>query len=163
MASTDVTTLQKTIEATLREFLLGYQTAKEHNDPSFISRALAPECIRYIAPVSFLTAMGAPTDFTFDVKSYQAQFAKELPVQGVNKTEINDIIIDAVGRKASASTVFHGKYSSSEKLKLEFAWFLDFNEDGTKVTRILEWLDTTEALKFQAKCNALIDELEAKQ
>ncbi|KAI1078634.1 hypothetical protein F5B20DRAFT_546771 [Whalleya microplaca] len=147
--------LRETIEATTREFLMTYQDGAAHKDPSIISRNLSPDCSRQIAPASFMKSVGAPPDLQFSNDAYQSLFEKDLEASAVLKSDILNLTIDAHARKAAARTVYHGKFTDGEEMSMEFAWFLDFNDDGTKVTHIVEVVDPPESLKFSSKVEAL--------
>jgi hypothetical protein len=159
MAPTDSDPLRQAIEHTLHKFLMSYQNASTHNDASFISSALAPDCVRCFGPSSFLKAVGAPVDFTFSNEPYQAQFAKEMTVVSIKRVEISNVCIDTASRKAAATTSYHGEFSDGEQITMEFAWFLTFSEDGNRLTKILEYVDSLDCPNYQVKINALLTEL----
>ncbi|KAF9876251.1 hypothetical protein CkaCkLH20_06194 [Colletotrichum karsti] len=162
-SDSSLTAVYEAIEKTLNEFLLGYEKATAHNDTSYLSTTLTPDCKRRFLPESFLKSQGAPGDFATDNKTYEEMFSKHLPVHATHKTEIKNVTIDAWKKKAAATTVFHCKYSDGEPLLMEFGWFLSFTDDGTKVNEVWEVIDSMEAPKFEEKSKRLLEELEAKK
>lgn len=151
--------LRQTIEETLRGFLLGYEDAREKKDASQVNRLLAPDCRRHVSPTTFFTSMGMPPDFSFDNKTYEDKLAAEMQVQSVKRTEISNVVVDAEGRTAAATSVHHGECSDGEAFALEFAWFLNFSDDGTKIVKVREWIDGPEAMRYQTKINGLLEQL----
>ena len=150
--------LKQTMEKTLREFLEGYQDANAKQDAALVSRLLVPDCVRQFGPSSMLKALGAPPDAAMSNEAYQAAVAKELPVGGVRSSDISGVVIDVEGKAGAARTTYHGEYSDGQKLSMEFAWFLNFTDDGTKVTKIYEFCDSTEAVKHQHNIDRLTEE-----
>ena len=59
-----------------------------------------------------------------------------------------------MGRKAVAETTYIEEFADGDTFPLEFVWFLNFNEDGTKVTNIIEWVDSLQSVKFEHKVQA---------
>ncbi|KAF6833599.1 hypothetical protein CPLU01_05475 [Colletotrichum plurivorum] len=161
MAATNPS-LRQTIDETLRGFLLGYEDAREKKDPSQVNRLLTPECGRHISPKSFVKTMGMPSDLAFDPKTYEQKVGAEMQVQQVTRTEISNVVIDAEARTAAAMSVHHGECSDGEKFALEFAWFLNFSDDGTKIVKVREWIDGPEAVKFQGKVQSLMEKLKGE-
>ncbi|KAL0935454.1 uncharacterized protein CTRU02_210045 [Colletotrichum truncatum] len=155
MASENLTEVYQTIEKTLHEFIQGYENAAKHNDASHVSAKLAPDCKRRILPSSFFRNLGVPTDFVLDNKSYEAKFGEDLSVQGVTKTEVSHITIDAWSKKAAATSAHTVTYIDGETYLMEIAWYLTFSEDGTQVKEIIEFIDSGDLPKFHAKCASL--------
>ncbi|KAH8807495.1 hypothetical protein F5884DRAFT_789367 [Xylogone sp. PMI_703] len=149
MAATETAKLRATIAATAREMLMSYQDGAAQKDPSIISRSLTPDCIRHIIPASFAQLLGLPPDaLTMNNEPYQEFFAQDLKTSAVVRSEIVDLTVDVEARKAAARTIYLARFSNGDEMSLEFAWFVDFNEDGTKVKKIVEFADTTQAFKF---------------
>lgn len=153
MASAD---LRKTMEATAREFFSSYQAGAVHNDPSLVNRSVTPDCKRYLLPQSMLRAVGIPLDFAFDNETYQSEFAKDLTIGSVQKHDVANLVIDVEARRLAATTTayMHFKVGEKETLMLEFSWFFDFNEDGSKITKVVEFTDGDAVQKMVAVATA---------
>lgn len=74
--------------------------------------------------------------------AYLHVFADGLKVGGMHKNTISDLIIDVDARKAAVTTVAELVFNNGEELKLDFSWFLHFNEDGDKICKIVEFVDS---------------------
>lgn len=153
MASAD---LRKAMEATAREFFDSYQTGAMQKDPSLINRSVTPDCKRYLLPKSMLRAQGIPLDFAFDNETYQSEFAKDLTIGSVHGHDVANMIVDVEARKLAATTTARVLFTVGERetLVLEFAWFFDFNEDGSKITRVVEFTDGDAVQKMAAVATA---------
>ncbi|PNP82667.1 hypothetical protein FNYG_03898 [Fusarium nygamai] len=73
---------------------------------------------------------------------YLHVFTEGLKVGGMHKNTISDLIIDVEDRKAAVTTVAELVFNNGEDLKLDFSWFLHFNEDGDKICKIVEFVDS---------------------
>ncbi|KAB5578056.1 hypothetical protein GE09DRAFT_1088331 [Coniochaeta sp. 2T2.1] len=125
MATTEhLASIRQAIEHTLHEFLMSYEDAAAQQDAAIISRSLAPDCVRHLGPKSLLRKLGLPTDIVFTNEQYRGLFAKESAAAAVKRSEISNVCVDAVARRASATTTYHGGFSDGEKHSLEFSWFL---------------------------------------
>ncbi|KAK0715386.1 hypothetical protein B0H67DRAFT_665524, partial [Lasiosphaeris hirsuta] len=113
---------------------------------------LTPDCVRHIKPASFLTGLGAPADLSFTPQAYQEVFSGEMPFAQTKSVQISDVTIDMTSRKAAATVVYVNEFvDDGERVTLEFAFFLSFTEDGSQITKILEWVDSGDCPKYQAK------------
>ena len=149
-----MTSLRETIDKTLRVFLAGYIDGA--NDATKLSAVLAPDCQRTFAPLTFLNAIGASADIALDNKSYEQFYAAELSVAwGKSLDDVSNVVIDVEARTAAATTVYTNEFSDGELFRFEFTWFLKFNEDGTAITRVLEWVDSAGTTRYQAKIKEL--------
>lgn len=149
------------MEQTLRKLVGAYVDVSAANDASIVSAMLDPSCIRYIRPTSILTKLGAPADFSFDVATYEKTLASEMSVFKCKSVEISDVSIDTVTKKAAATSVYVNELVDGRAFRLEFGWHVNFTEDGAKITRIVEWCDGIEFLRFQAGQNELLDKVKA--
>src|SRR6202012_1375384 len=91
--------LRANIEATTRQCVDSYEAGASAQDPSLISRSLAPECTRKIVPMSFLKALGAPTDMAFTNELYEQYFAGDIKVSAIIRSEVTNLTIDVEERK----------------------------------------------------------------
>ena len=156
--------LRKTMEATAREFLDSYRVSAVQNDPSLVNRSVTPDCKRHLLPQSMLKAVGIPLDYAFDNDTYEAEFKKDLALGAVGAHDVANVVIDVEARKLAATTrvQMHYKVGSKETLTLEFSWFFDFNEDGTKITNVVEFTDSNAVQKMVEVATAAKKEKEAE-
>lgn len=135
------------------EFFSSYQAAAAQNDPSLVNRSVTPDCKRYLLPQSMLRDQGIPLDLAIDNELYRAEFAKDLPIGSVQRHDVANMVIDVVARRLAATTSADMLFTVGEKetLELEFSWFFDFNENGSKITRVVEFTDGDALRKMAAK------------
>ncbi|KAK1750470.1 hypothetical protein QBC47DRAFT_394118 [Echria macrotheca] len=153
-------TPRETMEKTLRTFLAGYLDASQAKDSTKLSAVLTPDCQRHFAPPSFLKNLGAPPDMTLDNKGYEDFFTAELPVVLTKSVDgIENVVIDTEKRTGAATTKYTQEFKDGTLFPFEFAWFVSFDEEGTKISKILEWVDAIETPKYHAK----IKELQGKE
>lgn len=136
--------LRKTMEATAIEFLDSYRAGAVQNDPSLVNRSVTPGCKRHLLPQSMLKAVGIPLDLAFDNDTYQAEFEKDLELGAVTVHDVANIVVDVEARKVAATSRAQMQYKvgDKEELTLEFSWFFDLNEDGSKITKVVEFTDS---------------------
>lgn len=157
--STSLSTIRNSIEQNTTEFISCYETAAKTNDPNSISVHLSSDCRRFLASRAFRESNGIPPGTSLSNADYQAAYQRQMPIWQVTSTEIFNLTIDVEGRKAAARTVDQGEFVDGEKLVLEFAWFLDFNDAGTEITKIMQYADPTESLLFRTKAKELQEKL----
>lgn len=145
------TTLRATIEATFRSLFAAYMDGADQNDPSIINRDLTPECTRHLLPASMLADIGAPAGWVIDNAEYERQFAHDLKTGRVTRMEISNLIVDTETRKAAAMTSTDMTYKDGEVIPIEHSWIIEFNEDGSKATKIVEFCDIVGVRKMVAK------------
>ncbi|KAK0640669.1 hypothetical protein B0T16DRAFT_201063 [Cercophora newfieldiana] len=149
--------LHARITTTLNEFLNGYVEAGTKSDASLLSTVLSPTCTREVAPASFLTALGMPTDLAFTNKQYEAMFAKELPVSRPTGLEsVINVVVDVISKTAAATCVYMAEFGDGVKEKMQFAWFLELDDEGARITKVLEFVDTMTAARYQKKVEELL-------
>ena len=157
-ANSTTIAIRNAIEATSIEFIKSYEAGWEEKKPALISRSLEPTCKRIIAPASYMRGHGVPADFAFTNDMYEEQYAKDVKVSRVLGSKISFLVIDTEERKSAFTSVSDIEYSDGEKGVVEIAWFLQFNNDASKISNVLEFVDGDSSKKFFAKCR----ELEAK-
>ncbi|WYZ35720.1 hypothetical protein EsH8_X_000367 [Colletotrichum jinshuiense] len=148
---------RQTAEATIKSFLESYTDGASQNDPSIINRDVTPDCTRHLLPGSMLKAFGMPPDFGISTDAYEKNFAKDIRAFSVHDNVISNLVIDAETRKAAFTSVSKIVFKDgSESLALEFSWFLDFNEDGSKVKKVIEFCDKDSVVIVHAKVEAAL-------
>ncbi|OBS19120.1 hypothetical protein FPOA_10844 [Fusarium poae] len=136
--------IKQNIEVTIKGYISSFVDARVENNPHIVNRNTSPDCLRSMLP-SILGGGG-----TMPNGAYEAIFAKGLQAGGMDSVNITDLIIDEDARKAAvtavADMVFLGERSS-----MDFSWFLHFNEDGTKIVKIVEFVDSLAFTGLQQK------------
>ncbi|GFF59846.1 hypothetical protein IFM51744_10071 [Aspergillus udagawae] len=147
-SSPSSTNLRGRIEATARAFLSAYEEGGAQNDASIINRDVNADCTRYLLPASVPQAFGLPVDFFFDTTKYQETFAKDIKVLKFRNNIIANLVIDTEARRAAFTSIADVHANSGESYQAELAWFLYFNEDGSKVKKVVEFCDKDVILKM---------------
>ncbi|KAF5580154.1 hypothetical protein FPANT_9429 [Fusarium pseudoanthophilum] len=136
MASSQTNDVKSTIEATVKSYLTSFIDARVQNNRALVNRDVTADCIRSMLP----STLGG--GFTMTNDQYLHVFTEGLKVGGMHKNTISDLIIDAEARKAAVTTVAELIFNNGEDLKLDFSWFLHFNEHGDKICKIVEFVDS---------------------
>ncbi|KAI7760596.1 hypothetical protein LZL87_009480 [Fusarium oxysporum] len=136
MASSQTNDIKSAIEATVKSYLTSFIDARTQNNPSLVNRDLTSDCARSMIP----STLGG--GFTMTNDAYLHVFTEGLKVGAMHKNTISDLIIDIEARKAAVTTVAELVFNNGEELKLDFSWFLHFNEDGDKICKIVEYVDS---------------------
>ncbi|UQC81766.1 uncharacterized protein CLUP02_07252, partial [Colletotrichum lupini] len=80
---------------------------------------------------------------------------KDIAVFIVGATTTSNLVVDSEARKAALTSSSDIKFrDGSENLQLEFSWFFDFNEDGSKVTKVIEFCDKDSVMLMHSKISA---------
>ncbi|KAJ5734778.1 hypothetical protein N7533_013181 [Penicillium manginii] len=140
--------LRERIEATARAFLSAYEEGGAQNDASIINRDVTADCTRYLLPAAVPQAFGLPADFFFDTTNYQETFAKDIKVMKFRNNIMANLVIDTEARRAAFTSIAEVYPNSGESYSAELAWFLYFNEDGSKVKKVVEFCDKDVILKM---------------
>ncbi|KAF3001566.1 hypothetical protein E8E14_000355 [Neopestalotiopsis sp. 37M] len=137
-------TLQKTIDAFIENNTNGVKT----KDASLFSAILADDCVREYRPFSFINRY--PQFFKKKISNadYEAQMKLELQSFEDTYQEVTKTTIDAHQRTATIWTTQHITMIDGTKRTVEMIWDLTFTEDGTRVSQILEFVDTFESTKM---------------
>ncbi|KAF4452092.1 hypothetical protein F53441_5024 [Fusarium austroafricanum] len=143
--------LRKAIEHTISQYFSSYKEGGEQNDPSLVNRDVTDACERYFKPLGVHTLFGSPPDQAVNNTVYEAAFAADLKTYTVQDTRFEDLTIDTEARKAAAMTVVDMLYRDGQKDTMEHSWIFDFNEDGSKITRIMEFCDMDGLRKMFAR------------
>ena len=141
--------LRERIEATTRSFLSGFEEGSAQDDASIINRDVTADCVRYLLPASVPQAFGLPTEFFFNTTTYQEAFAKDIKLLKFKNNVISNLTIDTDARQAAFTSIaeVHVR-SSQESYPAEGAWYLYFNDDGSKVKKVVEFCDKDVLLRM---------------
>ncbi|KAM0269201.1 hypothetical protein ACHAPA_004469 [Fusarium lateritium] len=150
----DTGEIRRSIEATIDSFLLAYEDGREANDPSVINRAVTSDCTRQLLPASLCEALGAPPELLMPNDMYEKLFADDLALGGVYNTATRHLVIDVEARCAAVSTTGEFKYRDGDVIALEFAFTFYFNEDGSKISKVIEVADSNAVMKMATKARA---------
>jgi hypothetical protein len=150
MALTPSTTnLRKQIEATARAFLSAFEEGAAQTDASIINRDVTADCTRHLIPASVPKAFGLAADSCFDTTSFQGLFANDIKVLSFKENIMSNLMIDTEARCAAFTTKADMCVrSSGETYPSEGAWFLYFNEDGSKVKKVVEFCEKDAIVKM---------------
>ncbi|WQF89854.1 hypothetical protein CDEST_14868 [Colletotrichum destructivum] len=141
--------IRKSIKATAETFLASFEDGSTQNDPAIINRTLAPDCARHILPSSVSEVLGLPADFSIDNATFQSVFAKDIKVLKFRNGVISNLVIDTEARLAAFTSVFDVVViSSGETFPSEASFTLYFNEDGTKITKVIEFLEKDSTVRM---------------
>ena len=162
-ANSTTTTLRKAIEAKSIEFIKSFEVAWEEKNPALINRSLDAACKRVIAPASYMQSRGVPADFALTNEMYAEYYAKDLKVSRVVGSKVSFMVIDTEERKSAFTSASDIEYNDGEKAVLEVAWYLQFNDDASKITKVLEFVDADSTTTFINKCRELEAKLEGGQ
>ncbi|KIL94230.1 hypothetical protein FAVG1_02792 [Fusarium avenaceum] len=143
--------LRSAIEHTTRQFLGAYKDAGEKNDPAIINRDVTDSCKRYFLPAGVLELYGAPADSALDNAAYEQGMAKDLEKGRVTRTQVFNLAVDTESRKSAATTITDMTFKDGDSVVMEHSWVLDFNEDGSKVSNVVEFCDMDGLRKMFAK------------
>ncbi|KAI1117641.1 hypothetical protein F5Y14DRAFT_319355 [Nemania sp. NC0429] len=144
--ATSAENLRAAIESTAIQFLNSPAQALAAKDSSVFLATLTADCAHHLRPLSFIAA----NPFLKAVKSNDEQKAmmeSALATMESTRAELKELVIDTTNRKASVLAEHYTKIVGVEANILEVTWFLDFTEDGKRVSRVTEFIDTATAAK----------------
>ncbi|KAI7221580.1 hypothetical protein KC333_g1648 [Hortaea werneckii] len=113
-----------------------------------IDAVMAPrtqDCIHHLGPKSLGRPFRNNQQYCAYFSTVQAIF-HDFKVGQLN-IEVADQVFD-VDQKKAALHIFGSASSPVGKYEQEYSWFLTFNEDGTKVKRIEEMIDSSYLAEF---------------
>ncbi|KAG4443187.1 hypothetical protein IFR05_001329 [Cadophora sp. M221] len=145
------TNLRERMEATVQSFLSAYEEGGVNDDASIINRDVTPECTRHLLPASVPHAFGLSKDFFFDTETYQETYAKDIKVLKFRNFNSANLVIDTNARRASFTSIATVQPSGEDSYLAEAAWFLYFNQDGSKVEKVVEFCDKDVLLRMASK------------
>ncbi|XXH00554.1 hypothetical protein Hte_006902 [Hypoxylon texense] len=138
---------REVLQKTAKAFVENNTLAVQKKDTSLFSAILTEDCIRMYRPLSFIQRY--PQFFKAQITNadYEAQMKIELQTMRDVSQKITRTVIDTAERRAtlwSEQTVFTADGSKSV---VEVIWDLNFSDDGTRVSQIMEFVDTYESTK----------------
>ncbi|KAI3540741.1 hypothetical protein CABS01_03143 [Colletotrichum abscissum] len=141
--------LRKVIEATAETFLASFEDGSVQNDPAIINRTLTPDCTRHILPSSVSEVLGLPANFSIDNVTFQKVFAKDIKALKFRNGIISNLVIDTEARRAAFTSIFDVVVvGSGEKFASEASFTLYFNENGSKITKVIEFLEKDSTVRM---------------
>ncbi|KAI1747158.1 hypothetical protein F4782DRAFT_535683 [Xylaria castorea] len=138
--------LRATIESTVTLFLTSPTRALAAKDPSLFLETVTAACAHHLRPLAFVTANPSLKAVKSN-EEHKALMVSALPTMEDTQVEIKELVIDTVKRKASVLAEHRTKIVGVEANVLEVAWFLDFTEDGKRISRVTEFIDTATAAR----------------
>jgi hypothetical protein len=145
--------LSLAIENTTKGFLQSYVDAAQTKNTQLVSTYLAEDCRRSIGPPYYLRSVGAPADFTMSNDEYASEFGT-MEFYTFEAHEFYDLTIDTTNLKAGLRSELTGKFIDGKELSRTFVWFLDFNEDGSKIVKVYQHNDAEEGKNFRLTVKA---------
>jgi hypothetical protein len=143
-----VSALRACIETTARALLSGYEEGSSQQDASIINRDVTSECRRFLLPASVPAAFGLPADFYFDNVKYQETFANDIKRLAFKSNVMSNLVIDTEARRAAFTSIADVETQAGEKYQAEMAWTLYFNDDGSKIVKVVEFCDKDVILRM---------------
>lgn len=143
--------LYSQMSETSKAFVLSHLEAYLERDTSILSRNLVPDAHRRVCPATFEQEFRPDG---WNNPEYEETLAHSFPAFKGMKLEINDVMVDTEKRRATVHSSHMWTVSTAGQLwdmPMEFIWILDFNKEGDKVTKILEFVDTHSAMTFGRK------------
>lgn len=140
--------LRARMEATARAFISAFEEGGDRNDPSLVNRDVTSDCTRHFLPASILNAFAMSANSAIDNASFQATYAKDLKALRFKNNVISHLMIDtekcmtSFASKADICPFKGGAYA------YEQMWTLYFNDDGTKVRKVIEFCDKEGLLRM---------------
>ena len=150
MTATEKSSLYRNIHTTATSFIDSYKQAHATKSTGPLSSTTAPECRRYLAPSTiFAAAPHLANGWTNE--GYEEHMKAEIE-QIWTKVDlrIKRTVIDEFEKKADVYVLSNCTSSDGKTWPFEFVFMLEVNEDGTKVTRVDEYIDTGLAAQFLA-------------
>ncbi|KAI8956181.1 hypothetical protein F4801DRAFT_525714 [Xylaria longipes] len=144
--------LQRTIDTFLENNMIAVKT----KDTSLFSIALSEDCVRMYRPLSLVKRYPQFFKFQLSNADYEAQMKIELQTMREVSQNITRTVIDTTQRRASIhteQTIF--TFDGHSENTVEVIWDLDFTEDGTRISRVFEIVDTYE-------CTRIVEEMLSK-
>ncbi|KAI3340689.1 hypothetical protein F4824DRAFT_451875 [Ustulina deusta] len=138
--------LRATIQKTIDAFIENNTQAVKQKDTSLLSAILAKDCIRMYRPLSFIQRY--PQFFKPQITNadYEAQMQHELQTMQDVTQNVTRTVIDTTERKATLwveTTVV----TTDSQSTVEVIFDLNFTDDGTQVSQVIEFVDTFESTK----------------
>ncbi|CAG9987792.1 unnamed protein product [Clonostachys byssicola] len=149
----DLGTIRSAIEATMRDFFLSYEDGSAANSTSPMSRTLTPDCTRTVLPESFFRTRGLGN--VFNNAEYEQILVGDITVARMKRHTMSNVVIDSESRKSAATSVLDLEFKDGDATAMELTWTFDFNEDGSAIKRVVEFVDPVALLKLLEKRKAV--------
>ncbi|CAF3605502.1 unnamed protein product [Fusarium graminearum] len=151
--------MSKVNEDTVRQFANSQARSIEAKDPKLVSTTLADNCRRHIAPASFMKSMGLPDELAKQGSSnetYEQQFATQMPFVESTSCNVHDISLDQHNLKATVHLTHQINLLGTEKdFFIENMILLDFDKQGERIEKIVEFTDVVESVKYMQALQGL--------
>jgi hypothetical protein len=137
-----------------KALVLSYLESFLAKDTSILSRDLVPEAHRRVGLVVFEQRY-RPKGWT-NVECEENLKPKFEALKDM-KLEINDVLVDTKRLRTTVNSSHVWTQSTNGQLwdwPTEFLWILNLTEDGGKVTKILEFVDTHSAMTYGGEIKA---------
>ncbi|KAI0839501.1 hypothetical protein F5Y06DRAFT_295526 [Hypoxylon sp. FL0890] len=156
--------LHATMENTMRIFLFNYQFAVCTKSKTLISNAITHDITRQLrpdCPSPVLNTQGTDTPET-NTEETQRQFRIGMEsfrrVLSTAKVKVHEIVIDPIERRGSALSEHVMNVEGYQPTSLEFCWYVDFTEDGKKISRVVEFHDVSTTSRMIKACSEIMPE-----
>ncbi|CAG7558215.1 unnamed protein product [Fusarium equiseti] len=139
-------------EETVRQFANSQAKSIQTKNPKLVSATLANNCRRFIAPASFMKAMGLPDELAKQGSPndmYEQHFSMQIPFVESTSCDVHDIALDQQKMKATVHLTHRIKpMGILEEFFVENMILLDFDKEGEKIVKIVEFTDVAESMKY---------------
>ncbi|KAK4502298.1 hypothetical protein PRZ48_005723 [Zasmidium cellare] len=142
-------------ETAARAFLESYNQAFATRDAKCLSRTLTPDCKRDFAPPSLVELIPSLAK-GLSVAEFEKVEGANIANHDVYVNRIRDMTVDERERKVVIFTNRHAVYKDGREINIPQVNTLWMTEDGMKVKRVLQFLDSLLAKN-------VMDDVEAKQ
>ncbi|KAL0935765.1 uncharacterized protein CTRU02_210356 [Colletotrichum truncatum] len=134
--------IRQSIKATTEAFLASFEDSATQGDAAIINRNVTPDCTRSILPLAVSEVFGLPAGFSIDNATFQEIFAQHIKALKFRNGVMSNLVIDTEARCA-AFTAYHDVVvaKSEESYFYECSFTLYFNENGSKIRKVVEFLD----------------------
>ncbi|KAH8164422.1 hypothetical protein CIB48_g3853 [Xylaria polymorpha] len=138
--------LRPVIQKTVDIFVENNTLAVKKKDTTLLSSVLAEDCIRMYRPLSFIQKYPQFFKPSITNADYEAQMKAELLTIQDASQNVTRTVIDTTQRAATLwiEKTVHTAASSST---VEVVYDLTFTEDGTRISQVVEFVDTSESIK----------------
>ncbi|KAI0199937.1 hypothetical protein F4808DRAFT_430865 [Astrocystis sublimbata] len=138
--------LRSIIQKTIDVFVENNTLAVKQKDVTLLSSVLAEHCSRMYRPLSFIQQYPHFFKSRITNAEYEAQMKGELLTMQDVSQHVTRTVIDTTQRAANVwiEKTVHTTASSST---VEVVCDLSFTEDGTQITQVVEFVDTSESIK----------------
>ncbi|KAK5708447.1 hypothetical protein LTR97_000988 [Elasticomyces elasticus] len=154
--------LYERIHQTTTDFLDSYNQDKVSKDIKALSATLTLDCKRYYLPISIVSYAPALAAGSTN-EQYEAQMQPEFSeVWDHWHSEVKDIVVDVRARKSVSDMITYMTTKKGKKYEFEMVFKLQLTDDGTKVSKVEEFVDTALAGQVIADNQAIQEALQLK-